>query len=1138
MRTYLLIFGTLGLLGGAFYFYWHSQPPALMVAGPQVQLVQPPPSPTTPKIDKIGPGDRPWMRMIDAQGRVSSQYRARDYSPQPDGTVRLVGVEADFFLGEHQRLHVTGVDGNVVMRGSSNLGLGGGQSQPAGQPNRGRLNNVKMALLDDSLGPDTGPLLTMTTNNIEFDNESFLITTGGYTMPDGTAVSPDQVPVQVRGEYDFDGRGLTLRWNDRDDRLELLEIAHGEDLRINHPSQKNGPVAGGKTAGGSASAGQTQGASTSGAGTATAPRQQAAGALGGTTEVAGTTRVAAASSATVGAPQASATLPSAGKKPAKDSKPVYLATFEQAVRVTQGDQLLMTGDTMRIHFRMKEDQNSSSTQPGATTPAPVKKPDSSAPPAAEATDHQTPQSPPVPPEFKRDGSSPPAQTAVGGVSPLLGSNTPAASAAPGLAADIPIVVRWTGKLRMVPESVAPPRPIAAGESILELTGERSPVFVFRAASEDSPASEVRCASLMYASADGSALLKGSDVFGPVQLTRHSLANSMEDDPPPPTVIRTDVLDYVGSAHTATLSGRGHAVIPVAQNPGEKPASVDAKWSKQAVFQFLPRGNDEMAIKSAMFSGDVVITHPQLGLTAQQLTLFFAAPSAAKASSGQSPTLTEVIATDHDDHVHCRIIDAAGKQQTVDCQSLDLLTARTADGRVLARQVDATGNVLAFNGLQKLNCDRVRMLLRPAATKSHALSQETEGGGVDTSTVELERLDARGNVVVTSKDNTKARSDDLLVAMDPDGPHVLMTGESLCRVTDVKGNELTGEKIVIQPREQLAHVIGYGTLHAQGEPSKNGSTASTSRKMDVIFSEGADLDGERNQINLRGNAEATMPDSDGTINTAQGDRIHIDLRDKPAVKTQVASVAPVGPATRPADDTNLLGNKEPSMITLDGNARVQSNLSDATGILRQDDLKAPRIIYAVFANQGVPAHTLLVPSAGVMLVRDYRSPVKGAAADDAGLGTGRGATAFQWSRRLVYNEDARTAIISGNVFVKHVPDSPKELPVQITSDEMTALFEPAAGKARSPATQPGESQALELKSMEAVGNVVVNRGVTQVNAQRVYFEPASHWMTAQGTSQSPVNVLQENGTQSSVDEVRWNTQTWDFAMTHAGGEASR
>ena len=267
MRTYRLIIATLLLLGGAFYFYWHSQPTALTQKAAVTTFAETAPSPTMPKIDKIGPGDRPWVRMIDSTGRVSSQYRAEEYSPRPDGTVRLVHVEADFFLGEHQKLHVTGADGNVVMHGSStNVGLGGGGSQPSGQPSRGRLNDVKMTLLDETLPADSGPLLTMTTNNIEFDNETFLITTGGYTQPDGRVVSPDQVPVQVRGEYDFDGRGLTLRWNDKDDRLELLEIAHGEDLRVNHPSNRSGTLVGGSAAGGGMSlSGECNGDGTPGA---------------------------------------------------------------------------------------------------------------------------------------------------------------------------------------------------------------------------------------------------------------------------------------------------------------------------------------------------------------------------------------------------------------------------------------------------------------------------------------------------------------------------------------------------------------------------------------------------------------------------------------------------------------------------------------------------------------------------------------------------------------------------------------------------------------------------------------------------------------------------------------------------------
>ena len=56
------------------------------------------------------------------------------------------------------------------------------------------------------------------------------------------------------------------------------------------------------------------------------------------------------------------------------------------------------------------------------------------------------------------------------------------------------------------------------------------------------------------------------------------------------------------------------------------------------------------------------------------------------------------------------------------------------------------------------------------------------------------------------------------------PHLMLTGDSLCEIIDVKKNMLTGEKIVIQPRRQLAHVIGPGTLHSVGEPVKGAAPA--------------------------------------------------------------------------------------------------------------------------------------------------------------------------------------------------------------------------------------------------------------------------------------------------------------------------
>ena len=241
MRTYVLIFATLGLLGSAFYLYWRQQPPVVALAD-VARRPEAPAHPTTQAYQGVSHGSRPWVTMIDSSGKVSSQYRAEEYQPRSDGTVHMMLPEANFFLGEHQVLHVTGADGDVVMHGSSSGGLAGGGAQPSGRPSRGRLNDVQMTLIDETVPGNPVTVMTMTTNNIEFDNESFLITTGGYTAPDGTQVSPDQVPVKVRGDYDFDGRGLTLRWNDQDDRLELLEIAHGEKLQINHPSSRNGPL--------------------------------------------------------------------------------------------------------------------------------------------------------------------------------------------------------------------------------------------------------------------------------------------------------------------------------------------------------------------------------------------------------------------------------------------------------------------------------------------------------------------------------------------------------------------------------------------------------------------------------------------------------------------------------------------------------------------------------------------------------------------------------------------------------------------------------------------------------------------------------------------------------------------------------
>src|SRR5439155_11704011 len=87
----------------------------------------------------------------------------------------------------------------------------------------------------------TEPVATMRTNNIVFDNETFRISTETFTDSDGRVVAPDEVPVSVEGPYfDFYGRGLTVRWNDLEERLDLLRVAHGDHLVIKNVEALSG----------------------------------------------------------------------------------------------------------------------------------------------------------------------------------------------------------------------------------------------------------------------------------------------------------------------------------------------------------------------------------------------------------------------------------------------------------------------------------------------------------------------------------------------------------------------------------------------------------------------------------------------------------------------------------------------------------------------------------------------------------------------------------------------------------------------------------------------------------------------------------------------------------------------------------
>src|SRR5579859_3452839 len=238
MRSVILVIFSALALAGLFIGYWVLQPATPVSSTPGKNPAIPPLPKNVEAAGAIKPGEHAWLHKYD-NGTLSSEFTGEQYHPRPNGTIDVVNPIARFYLANQQRLEITGKTGNVVIRDMPDPGKNGFVNSTFSPPSKGRLDDVTVRLFDDRRLPDARLSLTMRTDNAVFDNESFVIYTEGYKDADGHDITADQVPVDVTGDIELKGRGLKLRWNDNDGRLELLEIAHGQFLIV-RPSALRG----------------------------------------------------------------------------------------------------------------------------------------------------------------------------------------------------------------------------------------------------------------------------------------------------------------------------------------------------------------------------------------------------------------------------------------------------------------------------------------------------------------------------------------------------------------------------------------------------------------------------------------------------------------------------------------------------------------------------------------------------------------------------------------------------------------------------------------------------------------------------------------------------------------------------------
>ncbi|HWE02388.1 MAG TPA: hypothetical protein VG326_08240 [Tepidisphaeraceae bacterium] len=1152
MRSILLVILSLAILVGSFVVYARYETKGAHAADLSKISVPPPPPPRPGQLKSgvIKEGESPWTEVFDEEtGALKNRFRGDEYTPQDDGVILVKNPVAEFFLPNHQKMRLTGTTGEMVMPESPGVMKTSATDPPrGGSPNRGRIHDCKIELFN--LFPDSSsqPDETIWMNNAQFDNETMLITTEAYKDGD-RMISADQVHVKMRGKkYDFDGRGLRLRWNDKDGRLELLEVAHGEELVIKDASAVSGTLApGGAKRMPAPQSAQAPAISHSPApiGVAisrpasvmTADKDRPRDALPPLAVMLAATDKASAVNAARSAPN-----PPLKTKPPSPPVP-YLATFYDNVRIVQGEEALITAERMDVDFTTRKDAPPPAGAPSVTGHESATRP-------AGAT-VRPPAQPGVPAPARPQSA---AQKSAG---------KPAATQ-PG---PPPVVIYWTGKLAMFPAKGNRPA-AAAGDAIVELTGK--PVNIRRSPPAPQEGDAVQAARVVYHTGDGSVKLFNSPSAPKVIINK--IVNGKID---PQTTVTTDTLDYAIDANGrkfAVLTGPGHALAPVEssaekQSKNKKPSDqkMDVRWTRGAKVYFAANGQNDQAVEHMDLAGDVDVKHPQLAMQSQALSLFFEpAPKTPAAvlpvAAGAKPTpkessqaeLKRVFASDA---VHCVLAGQNGKKQTIDCSTLEMRTAKAPDGKFYARTVDAEGAVHAYDEDQDLRSGIVLLTLKPAkppaskagptasgagAAKKIAATQGTadpaEGGAV-----ELEKMIARQDVQVINKEGSRATGSELIVTTSEDGAnHVRLTGAPLASVIDAKKNVVTGPLITVDPKTGIAHVIGAGNMHMLQEQTDG----SKPRPMDVAWTDRADMDGAQNRMDVLGDVIVKTLDTEGAMNTATGDRVHIDLVKKALPATRPAPRAAAQPAgkDKPANgmQMDVMKDKDARTITITGaSAKVKSTLAGSDGVIvRQFVIIGPRIIYQLLDSPELPAKTLWVPSAGQMFMGDHRPPEKpkaGAKKGDEDDTGGRGDTAFKWERQLVYSEARRQAVMTGDVIIVHQPEGKESAqgPVRINADQVTAWFDPIKPDGK-PATKPARATSdpqtsMQLKNLTADGHVTITRAASTLTADAVEYDPRTHWMVAHGTDTVDAKYEDSQNTTASksAHDMAWNTQTWNI-----------
>lgn len=672
--------------------------------------------------------------------------------------------------------------------------------------------------------------------------------------------------------------------------------------------------------------------------------------------------------------------------------------------------------------------------------------------------------------------------------------------------DDDLVLTWSGKMVMKPTQT-PPDALAGGdEPYFKFTGSPTTVTL-------NERDKLTCHSIAYLDSTKTATAIGSPAF-PLRIESPVLG-----------VVTAPKLVANVEKNTGQLVGAGSIRAPQKQpddGADRLPSGFKINWSQRVDLAFAtpekkPTDGDVEArdaasqvvagIESAVFIGDVVIEDRQMKMTAQQLNAGFDVTP-----GGGDRQLSR--------------IDAAGdvkvtfEDARIEAEELRVATAPNKAGRLTPVRIVADGRVIVVDPTQRMSADALDITLveRPKAPKPGVDPKKLSLN--ERMSVEPDKIVAKGNVELRMLGKDTRVYGDTLNADAAKGTAVLLGDpvRILRGGNEAKGikpqAELIVPKLNLERDGRIALAEGKGVFvwtqvdadavppKKEGNPGDKPAApkvAKHKRRVKVTWTDRMRYDDSADLIQVFGKVVAEAEDAPDELNRLTASQMTLELVD-PRKLAAAIELDPADAGAAPID-AGLDRRQLKRLTAREDVVLLATKWTDATRQKVQTRVRmaGPLLVFNNISEQA----QIIGP--GSMLIEDRRPTDQKPTKTRATPISGRGASAFTWSQRLLLDNIATDMTLEGDVQLTHQPADGKAI-VELKTQRLLADMESATAIRALGLTR---SDAMVIRKVDAKGSVQVrdhgsNRLVT---SDRLIYNGLDETILLTADEGRKVNVIQ-------------------------------